>query len=115
MYRGGITAYMLSVKDSVLGIPIDETSETDGVDEITSINMAKKVSVLMDSDYSISTTGIAERWDDRLNQAFISVYDSINNKVETIHLVYKDTDDRQFIRNDVVSKALFLFRNILSD
>ena len=113
VYRGGVTAYMLSVKDSILGIPITEIVNTDGVDEITSVKMAKNISALMDTDYSISTTGIAERWDERPNQAFISVYDRSNGKIETKYLVYKDIDTRQYIRNDVVAKALILMRKML--
>lgn len=113
VYRGGVTAYMLSVKDSVLGIPILETAKTGGVDENTSIKMAKNISRLMDTDYSISTTGIAERWDERPNQAFISVYDRNNVKVETKHIVYKDNDTRHYIRNDVVFNALVLLRKML--
>ena len=113
VYKGGITAYMLSVKESILGIPLTEIVNTDGVDEITSVKMAKNISSLMDTDYSISTTGIAERWDERPNQAFISVYDRNNTKIGTEYLEYKDTDTRQYIRSDVVSKALILLRKML--
>ncbi len=113
VYRGGITSYMLSVKERVLGIPIAEITETYGIDEITSIKMAKKVSSLMDSDYSISTTGIAERWDDRPNQVFISVFERKNGKVETKHIIYGDSDSRQDIRSDAVTNAFILLKEIL--
>lgn len=72
--------------------------------------MAKNVSELMDSDYGISTTGIAEHWDDRTEQAFIAFYDREKNIYKYQHIVFhqKVDDIRTYVRNDVSDDILEL-------
>ena len=109
--KGSVTAYTLDIKEKVLSIPLTHTSKTDGVDFETARMMAKNVSVLMDSDYGISTTGIAESWDEREEQAFICIYDRTKNTYFEEHLTYgsKTNNTRDSIRQSVVDTLLTTF------
>lgn len=106
VFKGGIVAYMLEIKESLLDIPLSHTTKTDGVDLETAKMMAKNVSLKLDSDFGISTTGIAEAWDDRIEQAFICVYDRELDDYTFEHLLYEpDMDDKFYINRDYVRKA----------
>ncbi len=114
VFKGGIVAYMLEIKDSLLEVPLAHTTKTDGVDIDTAKMMAKNVCLKMDSDYGLSTTGIAEAWDDRCEQAFICFYDRKADKFYFEHIQYIAQEDdkfyinRDYVRKQTVENALFL-------
>ncbi len=58
-YLGGITAYNIDIKKKFFNIDYEEAKKCDCVSEEVAIAMATGISKLMDSDYSISTTGFA--------------------------------------------------------
>jgi len=105
IYKGSITAYALEVKDKLLGVPLSHTKTTDGVDVKTAELMAKNVSKLLDSDIGISTTGIAEVYDERELQAFISIYNRKIDLSKTFHIIFNNKMNRQEVREEVVSKV----------
>jgi len=105
VFKGGIVAYMLEIKEALLDIPLSHTEKTDGVDLDTAKMMAKNVSLKLDSDFGLSTTGIAEAWDDRCEQAFICFYDRAQDKYSFEHLLYEsEPDDKFYISRDYVRK-----------
>lgn len=114
-FKGSVTAYTLDIKEKVLSVPLKHTIKTDGVDEETAKLMAIGVSKLMGSDYGISTTGIAERWDERKEQAFISIVDNVKKEIYVKHLkfdnVKKDKNMRNVIRNKVVEEVNKFFND----
>ena len=114
VFKGGIVAYMLEIKELLLDVPLSHSILTDGVDEMTAELMAKNACIKMNSDYAISTTGIAEAWDDRSEQAFICVYDKHNDSFLTEHYIFRSESDdksymsRDFVRQKCVENALIL-------
>lgn len=112
VFNGGVVTYTLNIKEKVLNVPLSLTELTDGVDYVTAQLMAKNVCELMDSDYGLSTTGIAERYDERPEQAYISLY--IRETAESIykHITFdefKPTDNvREIVREEIVNQAIFL-------
>ena len=58
-YLGGITAYNIDIKDKFFEIDYEKAKECDCVSKEVALAMAKGVSELFESDYSISTTGFA--------------------------------------------------------
>ena len=122
-YRGGVTTYALKSKEDLLGVPLSHTQKTDAVDEDTAKFMARGVTSLFDSDIGLATTGIAERWDEREEQAFVALYDARNDAVSVHHLCFGEiiTQEgmakehiRPFVRNEVTHFALDLLVGYLS-
>lgn len=102
IFKGSIVSYMLEIKDKILNIPLKDTIKTDAVDEITSKKMAINVANLLESDYSISTTGISEKYDEREIQAYISFYSKEQNITITYHI--KENEILKFNNNKKVNR-----------
>ena len=122
-YKGGATTYALKSKEDLLGVPLSHTQKSDAVDEYTAASMAKGVTSLFESDIGLATTGIAERWDEREEQAFVGLYDVRNSKTVVHHLCFgerikqeklKKEQVRPFVRNQVTQFALQLLVDYLS-
>ena len=96
-YQGGVTTYSLQSKEDILHVPLSHTTSTDGVDGHTAEMMAKGTTVLFQSDVAIATTGIAERWDNREEQAFVALYDARSQEVLVNHLLFGDELQQQKI------------------
>ena len=110
-YQGGVTAYALQSKEDLLHVPLTHSSRTDGVDAHTAELMARGVAKLFRSTIAIATTGIAERWDEREEQAFVALVDTQKNTCVVHHLLYgKEIEERgisserirPFVREQVV-------------
>ncbi len=109
-FKGGIVAYTLEVKEKLLDIPLKQTKQTDGVDQTTSKLMAVKVSEKLKSDYSISTTGIAEKYDDRNEQIYISIVDNVKKTLYTKYIdLHNVKTNRNKVRKIFVKECLKLF------
>ena len=87
-YQGGVTTYSLQSKEDLLKVPLSHTTATDGVDAQTAYLMAKGVTELFSSDIGIATTGIAERWDSREEQAFVALFDVRTQEHTVQHLLF---------------------------
>lgn len=120
-FKGGVTTYTLESKEKILEIPLTHTKLTDGVDEETSKLMAINVANLFDSDYSISTTGIAEKYDDRNIQIYITIFDKSNKQIFKKHLNLDNNDiivklDRNKIRDYFVKESIkFFYHKIIKN
>ncbi|MDF7825654.1 CinA family protein [Pontiellaceae bacterium B12227] len=64
-FKGGITAYKLSVKAKLLNVDIDLAHDTDCVDEEVARQMAIGALKLFESDYAIATCGYAEKYEEQ--------------------------------------------------
>ncbi|MDF7807335.1 CinA family protein [Pontiellaceae bacterium B12219] len=65
VFKGGITAYKLSIKSEVLGVDADLGCKTDCVDPEVARQMAKGALAVFKSDYAIATCGYAEKYAER--------------------------------------------------
>ena len=63
-YLGSVTSYAIKVKESVLGVPSETIEHYGVVSSEVAAAMAEGVRNLMNSTYSISTTGLAEGCDE---------------------------------------------------
>jgi nicotinamide-nucleotide amidase len=59
VFRGGVTAYATRLKAQLLGVPEDLLAESGAVDARVALGMAQGVRRLMDTDWGLSTTGVA--------------------------------------------------------
>ena len=62
-YLGSVTSYAIKIKESVLGVPSETIEHYGVVSSEVAAAMAEGVRNLMNSTYSISTTGLAEGCD----------------------------------------------------
>ncbi len=58
-FLGSVTSYAIKVKEEVLGVPAETIGKFGVVSEEVAIAMAKGVRLLLGSDYSVATTGLA--------------------------------------------------------
>lgn len=58
--KGGVVAYMASVKEAVLGVPAETIASHGIVSEAVAIAMAEGARRVLDAEYAVSITGIAE-------------------------------------------------------
>lgn len=123
-YCGGVTTYSLQSKENLLNIPLSHTQPTDAVDASTAESMAKGVTELFDSQIGLATTGIAERWDEREEQAFVALFDRRTGTSVVHHLQYGSVisnkgiqakDIRSFVRMEVVGFCMELLKSYLDD
>jgi PncC family amidohydrolase len=56
-FRAGVVSYSAGMKIKILGVSSDTISSYGVVSEQTAREMAEKIRVLMDTDFSVSTTG----------------------------------------------------------
>jgi len=105
---GGVVSYKLSVKEKILNIP-KEILGTDAVNKETATLMARNVSKLLDTDYSISATGIAEAYDERGELAYCSIFDRTKAEVHNFFFEFKDynrNEVREQLTNMLLKKLL---------
>lgn len=62
--KGGVVAYMRSIKEEVLGVPAKTIDDFGIVSEATAMAMAEGARKLLKSDIAVSITGIAEATED---------------------------------------------------
>ncbi len=106
-FKAGIIAYSNESKKRLLGVT-DRTIETYGaVSQQTSIEMSEKIRNLIDTDYSISTTGnlgpdVMEGKEKGL------IYISVSNEKQTITKELRLTGERNENKEKAAIEALFL-------
>ena len=104
---GGVVSYQLSVKEKVLSIP-KEVLGVDAVNKETATLMALNVAKLLDTDYSISATGIAEAYDERGELAYCAICDNVKSEVHNFFFEFKD-----YTRNEVRKQLTNMLLNKL--
>jgi PncC family amidohydrolase len=111
--KGGVVAYTLDIKERVLSVPLEHTIRTNGVDQETADIMAKNVAELMNADYGLAITGIAEPYDERPSQAYVSVFVKAAEQSYSKHKILGDQFNGQSIRNLAIDEALqFFYENL---
>ncbi len=112
-FKGGMVCYTNEAKEKLLGIPMKEIEEFGAISEEMAKSMAEHVRRKMDSDYSISVTGIAGpeggTVDKPIGLVFIAIDDKENVQVEKLTL----SGDRFLIRNLAVQRSFDLLRRKL--
>ncbi len=113
--KGSIVAYENSVKESVLKVLPETLLEYGAVSKETAIAMAEGCKVLMNSDYSISITGVAgpEGGTETkpVGLVYISVAGPFSEKTKELHL----TGNRSKIRYIASLNAYDLLRRMILD
>ena len=111
VYPGGVISYCNEVKRSVLGVSSELLATEGAVCAAVAEQMAQSVRRLMNTDYGISTTGVAGPGsDDRGNPEGL-VYAAIAGKEETKVMELHLSGTREEIRE---AAATILFSELLS-
>lgn len=103
--RGGVVAYAVDVKSSVLGVDAELLAARGAVDGDVARGMARGVRALLRADVGVATTGVAGP-DPADGQAVGTVFVAVSmpgsERVERLQL----TGDRRAIREGTVTRAL---------
>jgi PncC family amidohydrolase len=109
-YKGSIIAYSNEVKVNLLGIPSEIIHSHGAVSEKVSIEMARGLLRVLESDVVISVTGIMEKNDDYSSkepQVFITIKSATHQSTSFYELINKRDDNRK--------KTVYLAFNCLYD
>jgi len=104
-FAGGVITYMLRTKNSELSIP-EHILGVDAVNEDTAAYMAREAAKKFQTDIGISTTGIAEKYDDRNPCAYMCIWDNKNSKAFNFYIEFPEHFSRQKVREQVVENLL---------
>jgi nicotinamide-nucleotide amidase len=111
VFKGSITAYQSQIKISLLKIPAELISEFGAVSEEVAAAMAGGAKDLMDSTWSISTTGVAGPGPSA-GVAAGTVWVAIAGPIsQTLQLELSGT--REIVRNATIAGAIAAFARIL--
>ncbi|CAN2205336.1 cinA_cterm, competence/damage-inducible protein CinA C-terminal domain [Candidatus Nanopelagicaceae bacterium] len=111
VFKGSITAYQSQIKISLLKIPAELISEFGVVSEEVAAAMAGGAKDLMDSTWSISTTGVAGPGPSA-GVAAGTVWVAIAGPIsQTLQLELSGT--REIVRNATIAGAIAAFARIL--
>ena len=115
-YKGGITAYSNELKEKLLKIPSNLISEYGAVSEPVVRQMAEGVRNIVDSDYSVATSGIAGPGGGTSEKPVGTVWIAVAGPKQTISekYVFGDNRERNIIRSGQTSLQM-LRRMILND
>jgi nicotinamide-nucleotide amidase len=112
-FKGGIVCYTNEAKEKLLGISKKEIEDFGAISEEMAKTMALQVKRKIDSDYSISLTGIAGpaggSVDKPVGLVFIGISSGTDVEVEKLTL----SGDREHIRRTAVQRSLDLLRRKL--
>jgi nicotinamide-nucleotide amidase len=111
IFNGSITAYQSQIKISLLNVPAELISEFGVVSEEVAAAMAGGVKELMNSTWSISTTGVAGPGPSD-GVAAGTVWVAIDGPIsQTLQLELSGT--REIVRNATIAGAIAAFARIL--
>jgi nicotinamide-nucleotide amidase len=111
VFKGSITAYQAQIKISLLKVPAELISEFGVVSEEVAAAMAGGAKDLMDSTWSISTTGVAGPGPSD-GVAAGTVWVAIDGPIsQTLQLELSGT--REIVRNATIAGAIAAFARIL--
>lgn len=111
-FKGGITAYNIDIKNKFFDINYENAKKCDCVSEEVALAMAKGVSEIFDSNYSISTTGFAVPNETILvPYAYICFFDKDNQKYEIKKVENENLLNRVSFQKYLTNYAINYFIN----
>lgn len=94
-FSGGLTAYNIRQKVDILGVDEENAKKSNCVSYKTAEEMAKGISLLMNTDFGVATTGyVSPTLDIEEAHAYISVYSRIDDSSYTFLAVNSNYIDR---------------------
>ena len=109
-FKGGIVSYSNDMKVKILGINSDVINEYGAVSKEVAVLMSENIRKKCNSDYGISTTGIAGPTGGSSDKPVGRVYISISTKKNTICKEFTFSNQRKINRNITIYISLFLLK-----
>jgi nicotinamide-nucleotide amidase len=114
-YCGGVTAYSNDVKTSLLGVSPDTLSRYGAVSSQTAREMARGVRKIMNTEYSIATTGIAGPDGGSAEKPVGTVWISVEGPAKFICKKYVFGGDRERNILRASQTALHMLRKLIAE
>lgn len=115
VYKGAVISYENEIKEKILGVKSQTLEKFGAVSKECVIEMAKGVSNLLNTDYSVSISGIAGPTggtkEKPVGTVWICGYSRENNEIITEKFLFRG--DRQTIRNSSAFHAFNILRRII--
>jgi len=113
VFEGGIISYSDESKRKFLSVSQEVLTTLSAVSESVSITMAEEARTSFETDYAISTTGVAGPGA-AYGQKAGTVWIAIASKTGTSTLLLEITGDREQVRHATIESALAALSRILS-
>ncbi|GAB3425661.1 CinA family protein [Flindersiella endophytica] len=110
VYRGGVVAYAVELKVSLLGVPAEQLAANGPVHPDTALAMASGAAERLGATYGLATTGVAGP-EPHGAQPVGTVFIACADRVRELRL----SGDRDQIREGTVDAALELLQEVLAD
>lgn len=105
-FAGGVVAYANAVKEGVLAVPHQMLIESGAVSEPVAVAMAEGVRALLQTDWAISTTGIAGPGGGSLDKPVGTVWIAVAGRSGAFAHQFKFAGSRDVIQRAAVQSAL---------
>ena len=115
IFKSSVVTYSNEMKSKILNIPLKSINENGAVSKVIAYTMAYNVLNLMNSDISISATGIAGPGGGSKNKPVGLVYIGIGTKQNTVTKRYLFKGNRLKVRQETTLEALKLANEIIEN
>lgn len=105
-FAGGVVAYANAVKEGVLAVPHQMLIESGAVSEPVAVAMAEGVRALLQTDWAISTTGIAGPGGGSLDKPVGTVWIAVAGRSGAFAHQFQFAGSRDVIQRAAVQSAL---------
>jgi len=114
-FVGSVISYSNRVKENILGVNIADLDKYGAVSEQVAIQMASGVQQLMNTDFAISSTGIAGPNGGTVEKPVGTVWIGIASSTRTIARKFQFNGDRESIINQTTQKAFEMLLGEVDD
>ena len=114
-FRGSVVSYSNKVKENILGVNSEDLKQYGAVSEQVAIQMASGVQQLMNTDFAISSTGIAGPTGGTTEKPVGTVWIGIASSTGTFAKKFQFKGDRESVINQTTQKAFEMLLNEVSD
>lgn len=108
VYMGGVVSYTNDVKRLLLGVPAQVLEAHGAVSAQTAGYMAAGVRKILNTDYSLSVTGLAGPGGDEFGHPVGTVFIGFDCAAQTVVQEYHFSGSREEVRKQTVEAALVL-------
>ncbi len=119
VFECGICSYSNHIKEKILGVKAETLKKYTAVSAQVAKEMAHGVRILAKSDIAISTTGYAgpksSNPNEKVGLVFICIESENLSKIIKLDLHRNINNEREYIRNMTVNKAIIHLMNILAN
>ena len=114
-FTGSVVSYSNKVKENLLGVNFRDIENYGAVSEQIAIQMASGVRQLINTDFAISSTGVAGPTGGTIEKPVGTVWIGIASSTRTLAKKFQFNGDRESVISQTTQKAFEMLLNEVSD